>query len=117
MEFETGNRGDGIGLGIAAAAARQFGFGVGTDELSRMGEVGVDPTRKERTTQRGPSQLPAGYWLACLYCSSIAERFSGFRPLEFTPRHSLLDFFNPSARNCVTSLNLAAFAGLRSASV
>ncbi len=26
--------------------------------------------------------------------------------------HSLLGFFNPSARNCVTSLNLAAFAGL-----
>ena len=28
--------------------------------------------------------------------------------------HSLLAFFNPSARNCATSLNLAAFAGLMS---
>src|ERR1017187_8667156 len=43
--------------------------------------------------------------------------FAASTQCESTPRHSLLGFFNPSARNCATSLNLAAFSGLRSESI
>jgi hypothetical protein len=82
-------------------------FGVLADGRCRRREVGGDPTREVWTPERGSSQAPAGYWRACLdcssiipllflycfsivsllflYCFSIAGRFFHFQPLGLRP--------------------------------